>query len=316
VSQAEADANVEADVNTGVKAGEDADAAHRAAVLGHPIAHSLSPVLHTAAYAQLGLSDWAYERHDVDETQLAEFMAQLDDSWAGLSLTMPLKKAVFPLLQYIEPLAEVTGSVNTVLFSGKGVARMAVGTNTDVYGVVQALREGIAQHETQFPAKPVSVVIGAGATAASAVAALAELGCTAPVVVVRSLGRTGELRAAAGRMGIEPTFVSLNKAREVLVKADLVVSTLPPHAADDLAAELTEHLAPESDTQPLRGVLLDVAYDPAPTALIQAWRAAGGIAVTGERMLLHQAVEQVRLMTGKRGPIDAMAAALERALAS
>lgn len=291
----------------------------KAAVLGHPIAHSLSPVLHNAAYTTLGLGDWEYGRHDVDEAGLPAFLRELDDSWAGLSLTMPLKQAVIPLLDHVEPLAQVTGAVNTVVFSGKGAGRMTVGTNTDVHGIVAALREGAVGGAAvegvggeRLSGVYRAAVIGAGATAASTLAALAELGCANPIVFVRNLGKTAPLRAAAQRMGVQPEFASLTEASSALVGFDAVVSTLPPHAADQLAQELLG-----AGTAPL-GVLLDVAYDPAPTVLIDAWRTLAGsdvAAVTGERMLLHQAAEQVRLMTGLAGPIGAMSAALNDALA-
>lgn len=272
----------------------------QAAVLGHPIAHSLSPVLHRAAYQALEL-DWSYDRFEVDQDQLAGFIESLDDSWAGLSLTMPLKQVVFGLLDHIDPLAEVTGAVNTVLFSGTGVHRSLVGTNTDVYGLVMALKEGGAQQGIERAA-----ILGAGATASSTLAALAELGCTNPVVYVRSLGRTADLRMAASRMGVSPTFELLTKAATALTSYDVVVSTMPPYAGDAIAIELLD--LPVGQQQP--GVLLDVAYDPAPTALISAWEKLGGQTVTGERMLLHQAVEQVRLMTGMPGPVAQMSDAL------
>lgn len=271
----------------------------RAAVLGHPIAHSLSPTLHRAAYEYLGL-DWTYDLFDIDHDGLAPFLKDLDDSWGGLSLTMPLKQVVFKLLDHVDPLAEVTGAVNTVLFSGTGARRTLVGTNTDVYGLVSALKEGGAQTRPQRAA-----ILGAGATASSALAALAELGCPNPVVFVRSIGRTADLRMAAGRMGVTPTFELMPKASAVLLTFDLVISTLPPLAADQIATQLQGVGT---------GVLLDAAYDPAPTALVTAWEKLGGTAVSGERMLLHQAVEQVRLMTGKRGPVEQMSAALNEEL--
>jgi shikimate dehydrogenase len=270
----------------------------RAAVLGHPIAHSLSPVLHRAAYAALGLEDWTYDAVDVAEDELAGFVDGLDASWAGLSLTMPLKQTVIPLLQHVEPLAEVVGAVNTVLVQGSGSSRVLTGANTDVHGIVAALAEGGVSRATN------AVVLGGGATAASTLAALAQLGCPSPAVLVRSQARAGALMRAAHRMGVTPTFRPLDEAAARLTSADVVVSTLPPHAADDLAQTVTA----------VSGVLLDVAYDPRPTALHAAWVAAGGVAVGGERMLLHQAAEQVRLMTGRPGPVDAMSAALETRL--
>jgi shikimate dehydrogenase len=272
-------------------------APRRAAVLGHPVAHSLSPTLHRAAYAALGLDHWSYAAVDLVADDLPAFVSSLDDSWAGLSLTMPHKQVVLPLLDHVEPLAQVVGAVNTVLISGS--SRTLVGANTDVYGLVAALREGLSG--------PVgtAAVIGAGATAASTLAALGELGCTTPVVYVRSMQRAGGLMRAAHRMGVSPDFRALDRAAAELGRASVVVSTLPPHAADPLAAALVG---------PVSGVLLDVAYDPRPTALHSAWVGAGGVAVGGERMLLHQAVEQVRLMTGHPGPLPAMDAALESRL--
>jgi shikimate dehydrogenase len=276
-------------------------AAHRAAVLGHPVAHSLSPTLHRAAYAALGLADWQYDAIDVTEEGLPAFVGGLDDSWAGLSLTMPLKQTVIPLLDHIEPLAQVVGAVNTVLLQGAGSSRVLVGANTDVHGLVTALGEGLDGASVSTAA-----VLGAGATASSTLAALAQLGCTSPVVYVRALSRAGGLMRSAHRMGVTPTFRTLDVSLSEIGSADVVVSTLPPYAADGLAAGLIG---------PVAGVLLDVAYDPRPTALSAAWAAAGGVVVPGERMLLHQAVEQVRLMTGSPGPVDAMAAGLEAHLA-
>ncbi len=275
---------------------------HRAAVLGHPVAHSLSPVLHRAAYAALGLDDWAYDAIDVTEEELPAFVASLDGTWAGLSLTMPLKQAVIPLLDHVEPLAEVVGAVNTVLLNGTGSGRMLTGANTDVHGLVTALGEGLGVGVRVRTA----AVLGAGATAASTLAALAQLGCTTPVVHVRSVARAGGLMRAAHRMGVEPVFRSLDDAAAVIGRADVVVSTLPPRAADPIAAALAGTQA--------HGVLLDAAYDPRPTALSVAWSAAGGVTVPGERMLLHQAVEQVRLMTGRPGPVEVMSDALEARL--
>ncbi len=282
--------------------------ARRAAVLGHPIAHSLSPALHRAAYAALGLDGWTYEWVDVTAEQLPGFVAGLDATWAGLSLTMPLKHAVLPLLDHVDPLADVVGAVNTVLVQPVGGARALVGANTDVYGLVAALREGLARVAASgaVPDEPrTAAVLGGGATAASTLAALGELGVTAPAVYVRSLGRSGPLVRAAHRMSVEPRFRPFAAAAGELGEADLVVATLPAHGADELAAALPARTP---------GVLLDVVYDPRPTALAIAWARAGGVVVGGERMLLHQAAEQVRLMTGLPAPLAAMDGALAGAL--
>lgn len=294
----------------------------RAAVLGHPIAHSLSPVLHRAAYAALGLAGWEYDARDVPQDALEAFLAEIDPSWAGLSLTMPLKQTIIGHLDHIDPLAEVTGAVNTVLFQDVGGTRTLVGANTDVYGIVAALGEGSAvtdaaggagavrDSSAAAPRTPVrsAVVLGAGATAASALAALAELGCPTVDVFVRSLGRTGDLQRAAHRMGVTPRFRVMDGAPAAMLAADVTVSTLPAHGADALADEIVGRGgAPH-------GILLDVAYEPRPTALASVWTQLGGVSVPGERMLLHQAAEQVRLMTGHPAPLDAMSDALGLAL--
>lgn len=285
----------------------------KAAVLGHPVAHSLSPVLHTAAYRALGLDGWEYEVHDVTQDALAGFLRDTGGSWAGLSLTMPLKQVVIGLLDHVEPLAEAVGAVNTVLFSvvgGTGRGRtVTTGANTDVHGIVAALRECLGTRRVAD-----AVVLGGGATAASALAAIAELGCASPRVFVRSLDRIGPLREAVARMGVSPSFeVFDDKATtSALAGADAVVSTMPKYAADTWAPLLADLLT-DTGEKP-RGVLLDVVYDPRPTALQSAWAALGAETVGGERMLLHQAAEQVRLMTGRPAPLAAMDEALQAAL--
>jgi shikimate dehydrogenase len=273
----------------------------RAAVLGHPVGHSLSPVLHRAAYAALGL-DWRYDAIDVTADALPDFIEQLDAGWAGLSLTMPHKQTVLGLLDHVEPLAAVVGAVNTVLVQAGGTP-VLVGANTDVPGIVAALAEA------GVTAVRRAVVLGAGATASSALAALAQLGCTSPEVRARSATRAGGLLRAAHRMGVEPRLLALGSPAGLvpsLTSADVVVSTLPPHGADPVTVGLA--------WATVAGVLLDCAYDPRPTALGAAWAVAGGVVVGGERLLLHQAAEQVRLMTGRTAPLAAMEAALGRAL--
>lgn len=305
-------------------------ASRRAAVLGHPIAHSLSPALHNAAYAELGLTNWAYDAHDVTTEQLPEFLAQMDDSWAGLSLTMPLKSSIQPHLDVIDPLAEVVGAANTVICQYSGGSRMLVGANTDVYGIVASLRTAGLTAAINSAA-----VLGAGGTAAAALAALAELGCAEPQVLVRSRGRAGALLRAADRMGVHPQWRSFSgpDAVAALLEADVVISTVPAGATDGLVPLLMEArqmraagansggaldasveesgaLAGESAAL---GMLLDVVYDPWPTRFAEYWRGTGAVIVPGTAMLLHQAGEQVRLITGQTAPIDVMAQALARA---
>ncbi|MFC6084795.1 shikimate dehydrogenase [Sphaerisporangium aureirubrum] len=261
----------------------------RAAVLGSPIAHSLSPALHRGAYQALGLTGWRYDAVECDEERLPGLLAGMGPEWAGLSLTMPLKRAVLPLLDSVSELAVAVGGVNTVVFSGG--ARH--GENTDVHGIVQALAEkGVTAPRS-------AAILGGGATAASALAALRELGLREALLVVRDRARAGETERVADRLGVALTvraFAGLGA-----LDAELVVSTLPPGAADEVAAMV-------------RGVpaVFDVVYAPWPTPLAQAADAAGATVVGGYAMLVHQAVRQVELYTGRTGvPVAPVRAAGE-----
>ncbi|WP_144276170.1 shikimate dehydrogenase [Demequina sp. NBRC 110053] len=268
----------------------------RAGVLGHPIAHSLSPSLHRAAYAHLGL-DWDYQAYDVDEAGLPDFVRELDPSWAGLSLTMPLKVTALPLVDFVEPMAKLVGAINTIVVQPVTDHLQLVGANTDVHGVVAALAEGGVTRATR------GVVLGGGATATSALAALGRIGVTRPIVAVRNRGRAGGLLRAATKMGIEPRFVSFDEAPAMMADAQAVVSTVPARAGAEVASGLVGSVTSEA-------ALLDAVYDPLVTPLGAAWREAGGTFVPGTRMLLHQAAEQVRLMTGRPVPIDVLDTAL------
>ncbi|WP_077797762.1 shikimate dehydrogenase [Streptomyces sp. JHA26] len=270
--------------------------ARRAAVLGSPIAHSLSPVLHRTAYAELGLEGWTYDRFDVDEEALPGFLEKLGPEWAGLSLTMPLKRAVIPLLDEISETAASVDAVNTVVLTGDG---RRTGDNTDIPGMVAALREhGIEKADT-------AAVLGAGATASSALAALARV-CTGEVTVyVRSETRAAEMRGWAERLDVDVRIADWARAEQAL-HAPLVVATTPAGTTDALASAVPE----------MPGTLFDVLYDPWPTALAARWSASGGAVVSGLDLLLHQAVLQVEQMTGRApAPLAAMRKAGERALA-
>ncbi|TKK83592.1 shikimate dehydrogenase [Herbidospora galbida] len=263
----------------------------RAAVLGFPVVHSLSPYLHRAAYAELGLTGWRYDAIECREEELAGFVGGLGPEWAGLSLTMPLKRVVFPLLDTVTPLAVEVGAANTVIF--RDGARH--GANTDVHGIVAALAEA------GVPAPSSAVVLGGGATAASALAALRELGLREATLVVRDPRRAGETLEVADRLGMS---VATRAFHEVDADVDLLISTLPSGAADDVAGEAARARA-----------VFDVVYSPWPTALAQAVRKEGGTIVGGFSMLLHQAVRQVELMTGRSpAPVEAMRSAGESAL--
>jgi len=280
----------------------------RAAVIGHPVAHSLSPVLHAAAYRALGLTDRRYQAIDVDEPDLPRFLAGLGPGWAGLSVTMPLKRAVRGLLVRESDLARDVGAVNTVLFAPDGLE----GYNTDVHGIVEAIGEcGLAPALAGERRR--AVIIGGGATAASALAAVRELGCDDPIVHVRSISRSSDLAQAADRLGVElrPEPFDLGAITTSVRAADMVISTVPAGVADTLALSGLPDAA--KDRLP---ALLDVVYDPWPTALARSWAAVGAPVVGGFVMLVHQAYGQVHLMTGRRPPVAEMRIAGEAALAA
>lgn len=267
----------------------------RAAVLGSPVAHSLSPALHTAAYRALGLDDWSYDRHECDEAGLPGFVAGLDAEWVGLSLTMPLKRVAMEVAAEISPLAVATGAANTLVRSASGWWA----DNTDVAGIVATL-DGAAKGR--------AVVLGAGGTAQAALAALRELAVSEIDVLVRNPSRATELQAAADRLDVTISIGDAlgdpSRASAALAGADVVISTLPFGAADALRG-----------VEPA-AVVLDVVYTPWPTPFAAAAAAGGARVVSGLEMLLHQAVRQVELMTGRTpAPVAEMRAALEAAVA-
>jgi shikimate dehydrogenase len=266
----------------------------KAAVLGSPVAHSLSPVLHRAGYAALGLDGWEYTAIQCDEDGLPGLIGSLDGQWAGLSLTMPLKRAVLPLLDQVEPLAADTGGANTVVFP----AGRRHGYNTDVPGMVAALAEA-------GQAAPRSAtILGAGATACSAVAALQRAGLDEVTVAVRDGARAAGLLAVAGRLGVRVHLRPLaDQGGPGQPAVDLVVSTVPAGAADFYAERIRHGVrAP--------GAVFDVVYHPWPTPLAESAAKGGAVVISGFELLLHQAAGQFELMTGQApAPLEAMRAA-------
>ncbi|MDP3972375.1 MAG: shikimate dehydrogenase [Candidatus Nanopelagicales bacterium] len=277
----------------------------QAAVLGSPIAHSLSPVLHLAAYRALGLN-WRYRAIEVEPAGLVDFVAGCDESWAGLSLTMPLKEAVLDLLDEADDLVRLTGAANTLVFRGG----RRLGFNTDVYGMGAALREGGIPDGARRAA-----VIGAGATARSAVVALSQLGIEVIDIVARRPEAAAQPLRLARELGVAARALPWDSAAQAL-GAEVVVSTVPAGAADSLSVlvpDLVSVSVPELFPGG-PGLLLDVVYSPWPTALARQWRAFGGKVVGGLSMLTWQAAEQVHLMTGRDAPVEKMRKAGEAAL--
>ena len=274
-----------------------------AAVIGSPIEHSLSPVIHRAAWAQIGIDGWEYRRLEQDADSLPRFIGGLGGDCAGLSVTMPCKQAVMPLLDAIDPLASAVGAVNTVVPSSGILA----GFNTDVTGIASAIRRACSQADRVLPTS--AVVLGARATASSALAALGELGIVTSTVAARRFGGPGSVVAASSRLGVSIDQV-LWSDRDAVLRAvsgaDLVISTLPAGVADPIA----EHMTVREGQ-----VLLDVVYSPRDTALRSAFERNGGIVAEGTDMLIFQAAAQVQLMTGRAPKTDVMRGALEAELA-
>jgi len=263
-------------------------------VLGSPIAHSLSPLLHRAAYRQLGL-DWEYTAVEMSAEALPEFVAGLSAQWRGLSLTRPLKRAVIDLCDRVESRGRLLGSINTVIFD----EGRRSGHNTDVPGLVRALAaNGIRELDS-------AVIVGAGATAASAMAAAAEVGAHRVTVSARSVERAASLLALAEPLHLTVQLVGFD-ALGALPPADLVVSTIPAAAQCSMAGLLVT----------LGACVFDVVYDPPLTPMLLAARDAGTQAIGGFDLLLHQAARQVELMVGvSSAPLEAMREAGLQALA-
>jgi len=265
----------------------------RCGVIGSPVAHSLSPVLHRAAYAELGL-DWTYDAHEVTAGDLDAFMAGLTASWVGLSVTMPLKRAVIRHSVAVDEAGAAVGAANTL---GRGGGNGWAAANTDVTGFELGLaRVGVTAVRT-------AAVLGAGATASSAVYALARLGAQSVTVFARSEARAARLAPVAERVGVSLQTLPMDTETWPLV--DVLVSTIPAAAQ----ASVADRAAGSAAT------VFDVTYHPARTPVLDAAMAAGRRTVPGFELLLQQAGRQVVLMTGcESAPLDAMRTAGEAAL--
>jgi len=258
----------------------------RCAVLGSPIEHSLSPALHRAAYVHLGLN-WSYQRIEVDEQGLSSFVASLDSSWRGLSLTMPLKVSVLELGE-VDPVARLAVAGNTLILEG-GKRQVY---NTDLGGLTWAVRQATAAP------LPSVIILGAGATARAALIAANELGAQQVTVVARTPARAEALRILSRRLGVE---LDIRPWSSTLPEADLAVSTVVSGAADSIADALSES-AP---------VIVDAIYDPWPTVLATTALHAGCTVVSGRDLLIGQALLQIELMTGHSVPAEVLYTALE-----
>ncbi len=266
----------------------------QAAVLGSPIAHSLSPVIHRTAYAHLGL-DWTYHRVELLPEGFNDFVDGLDESWRGLSVTMPLKEQA-ARCGLMDDDVRLTGAANTVLLGGQRRVY-----NTDIPGLVDALAEaGLARQR-------VATVIGNGATARSAIVALVRSGAELVEVQGRSPERLAELRRwAEGVLRVELQPRSLGAPLDP--ESELLVSTVPSAALDGRLDTL------EIERCPALRAVFDVIYHPWPTPLAQHAGLAGLTMLSGLDLLVHQARHQVRLMTGMDVPVETLLSAVRAEL--
>lgn len=267
----------------------------RCAVLGDPIAHSLSPTLHRAGYAAVGL-DWEYDAHRVDEKGLPGFLAGLDDAWQGLSLTMPLKRKVMELAAEVSDIAQLAGGANTLARRPDGEWRA---DNTDVPGAVSAIRE---RYDGPLRA---ATVLGGGATATSVGLALTDLGVRDLLLMVRNPSRATATVEALARHPQAPR-VRVETLPDGKPTGEAVVSTIP---ADAQTADLLDRCGEAL-------LVFEVLYHPWPTPLAAAARANGQALLGGLDLLVHQAALQFIQFTGVTAPLAAMRGAGEAALAA
>jgi shikimate dehydrogenase len=265
----------------------------RAAVLGRPVSHSLSPLLHRAAYAALGLEGWTYDALDIGAEELPDLLAGLGQEWRGFSVTMPCKQAAVEVARVVEPLPRLLGAANTLVRTDDGWRA----ENTDVTGVGMALQLAGVERVGH------AAIIGAGGTAAAAAVALSSLGAQHVDVVVRDPARADDVLRVLRVLGVSASVVPLAGAE---VEAPLAVSTVPVEGQPAVAALdwRAEH------------TVLDVLYAPWPTPLARQVTQAGGTVVGGLEVLFWQATVQVELMTGRPAPIAAMRSALDAAVGS
>ena len=270
-----------------------------AAVIGDPVRHSLSPVLHNAAFRSLDL-DWAFLAFEVPAGSAAAAVGAMRVlGIEGLSVTMPHKEDVPRAVDRLSPTAARLQSVNCVHLDGGEL----VGENTDGAGLIDALRND----EGFVAAGARCLVVGAGGAARAVVLALAEAGAAEVGVVNRTPARAESAAGLAGEVGrVSPI--------EAAADADLVVNATPVGMAGADGESSGSSAVPPSLLRPGQ-VVVDLVYHPLRTPLLLAARERGATAVTGLGMLIHQAAHAFRLWTGEDPPLEAMSAAALGALA-
>lgn len=266
-------------------------------LVGHPVSHSLSPRMHNASFASLGLN-YAYVPLDVVPEDLEVAVKGLRAlGFRGFNVTMPHKERVCRLVDRLDEAARVSGAVNTVAVEEDG---RLLGMNTDGSGFLLACREAGLD-----PAGKVALVAGAGGAAAAVAVALLRSGLAELRVANRGPERAGRLRERLAEAGGRVEVFPLSRIEEAAGGADILVNATYLGMRDEDPLPFPERL--------LRpGVAVcDAVYRPGrDTALIRAARGRGLVAVPGELMLLYQGVEAQRIWTGVDPDVGAMRRAL------
>jgi shikimate dehydrogenase len=248
----------------------------KAAVLGYPIAHSLSPVLHGKAFELLGIAG-SYEAIEVESGGLAQFLKSLGQSYDYLSLTMPLKEEVLDIAKdsgiEVDELAQRIQSVNTLIRKGSGW----IATSTDGSGFIKALASAGYDHFNSV------LILGAGGTARAVAGALDDIADNV-AVMGRSVRRNAGIAACFRK--VVPEFIVWDDQID-LRQFDLVVNTTPSGAAD---------LVAEYIPSKVEGLLFDVLYKPWPTLIARRWSDGGGKVISGLELLLYQGIDQINLV--------------------
>lgn len=277
---------------------EPAPSKRRAGVVGSPISHSLSPVLHRSAYAALKLSTWEYQAEEVGAGSLAAFVFGRDSTWIGLSVTMPGKEEALELADSSSERARRTGAANTLIRSQQGWWA----DNTDIDGITRAFAEQGCCTARQ------GWIVGSGATARSALVAFSDMGVRDVIVQVRAEPRAQTMRLAE-QLGMSAKVLTYEQGPPDLGAVDVAISTVPAGAGMPMPT------SPHRTRRSLRLVAMDVVYHPQITDWARTLSDHGAVIIDGAEMLLHQACVQVELMTAQQAPVAAMRSALISELA-
>jgi shikimate dehydrogenase len=270
-------------------------------VIGHPIGHSLSPLMHNAALTELG-ENYVYVAFPIKPDDLATAIAGLESiGVVGFSVTIPHKQTIMPFLSQITPTAKLVGAVNTVWWTEQGWQ----GTNTDVEGFVAPLTE---LDRDWWKVKP--VVLGNGGAARAVVVGLAQLGCPEIQIVGRNLEKLEAFKNSWSRADFnsELSVYPWQALAELIPSTALLINTTPlgmtPHleqspVEEDLMSGLSSS-----------AIAYDLIYTPRPTRFLQQAADQGATIIDGLEMLVQQGAAALRLWLQKPVPVDTMRQAL------